>query len=79
LQETGTDAYAYLTFYPFLGFDAITDAQLTDLLNRVERILTARNGTGIFIRYAPEVSFILKILFFTIRIHPLTNFSFQLV
>ncbi|KAJ3412550.1 hypothetical protein HDV05_000584 [Chytridiales sp. JEL 0842] len=55
LTESNTDALAYLTVYPFEGFDAITDAQLTDLANRIKRILEG-GRQGIFLRYAPEMN-----------------------
>ncbi|KAJ3412639.1 hypothetical protein HDV05_000450 [Chytridiales sp. JEL 0842] len=54
LNESGTDAMAYLTVYPFMGFDAITDDQLSDLAARMRRIL--ESGRSLFLRYAPEMN-----------------------
>ncbi|KAI9335028.1 glycoside hydrolase superfamily, partial [Zopfochytrium polystomum] len=54
LQDSNSDAMAFLTVYPFQGFAAVTDAQLTDLLNRVAAIIAT--GRSVFLRYAPEMN-----------------------
>jgi hypothetical protein len=54
LEATDSDAFAYLTLYPFKGYDAVTDAQLKDISDRILRLI--QRGRKVFIRYAPEVS-----------------------
>ncbi|KAI9324973.1 glycoside hydrolase superfamily [Zopfochytrium polystomum] len=54
LDQTNTDAIAYLTVYPFYGFDAVTDAQLDDLVTRIKKIIAS--GRSLFLRYAPEMN-----------------------
>ncbi|KAJ3329656.1 hypothetical protein HDU76_007461, partial [Blyttiomyces sp. JEL0837] len=54
LIDTKTDAMAFLTVYPFQGFDKVTDAQIKDLADRVNEIV--KSGRGVFIRYAPEMN-----------------------
>ncbi|KAJ3118754.1 hypothetical protein HDU96_009343 [Phlyctochytrium bullatum] len=54
LEETGTDAFAYLTIYPFKGFDGVTTEQLTELAERIKRII--QTGRGLFLRLYPEMN-----------------------
>ncbi|KAJ3114938.1 hypothetical protein HDU96_001438 [Phlyctochytrium bullatum] len=54
LEETGTDALAYLTVYPFRGYNTITDAQLQDLGRRLLRII--QSGRSVFLRLYPEMN-----------------------
>ncbi|KAJ3194866.1 hypothetical protein HDU67_004574, partial [Dinochytrium kinnereticum] len=54
LEDTGTDAFAYLTIYPFLGFAGVTDAQLNELGDRIVRIIS--RGRKIFLRLYPEMN-----------------------
>ncbi|KAJ3096590.1 hypothetical protein HDU96_000719, partial [Phlyctochytrium bullatum] len=54
LEETGTDAMAYLTIYPFKGFDGVTNDHLTDLADRLKRLLT--RGRSLFLRLYPEMN-----------------------
>ncbi|KAJ3113470.1 hypothetical protein HDU96_003374 [Phlyctochytrium bullatum] len=54
LEDTGTDAVAYVTVYPFGGYDMITDAMLTDLAQRVLRIL--QRSRSVFLRLYPEMN-----------------------
>ncbi|KAJ3104010.1 hypothetical protein HDU96_009074 [Phlyctochytrium bullatum] len=54
LEETGTDASAYLTIYPFKGFDGVTDDQLTELAQRIVRIIN--RNRSVFLRLYPEMN-----------------------
>ncbi|KAJ1552245.1 hypothetical protein HK405_012078 [Cladochytrium tenue] len=54
LEDTGTDAVAYLTVYPLAGWGNVTDEQISDLISRVTAIIDT--GRSIFIRYAPEMN-----------------------
>ncbi|KAJ3107904.1 hypothetical protein HDU97_002836 [Phlyctochytrium planicorne] len=54
LEDTGTDTFAYLTVYPFLGFDGVTDAQLNDLAQRIVKIIS--RGRKVFLRLYPEMN-----------------------
>ncbi|KAJ3030254.1 UNVERIFIED_CONTAM: hypothetical protein HDU68_009651 [Siphonaria sp. JEL0065] len=54
LQETGTNASAMLTVYPFQGFDGITDAQLADMADRLNTFVKA--GRPVYFRFASEMN-----------------------
>ncbi|KAI8837306.1 hypothetical protein BC829DRAFT_376962 [Chytridium lagenaria] len=54
LEDTGTNAFAYLTIYPFNDFDGVTDAQLDELGDRLLRIIS--RGRKIFLRLYPEMN-----------------------
>ncbi|KAJ3209887.1 hypothetical protein HDU67_005830 [Dinochytrium kinnereticum] len=54
LEDTNTDAFAYLTIYPFNDFEGVTDAQLDELGDRLLRII--QRGRKIFLRLYPEMN-----------------------
>ncbi|KAJ3154470.1 hypothetical protein HK101_001616 [Irineochytrium annulatum] len=54
LVLTKTSANAYLTVYPFGGFDNVTNAQLDELAKYVSQIVSL--GRQVFLRYAPEMN-----------------------
>ncbi|KAJ3127339.1 hypothetical protein HK101_005598, partial [Irineochytrium annulatum] len=54
LQATNTDAFAYITLYPFAGFGNVTDAIIAEIGTRVNALINA--GHDVFIRYAPEMN-----------------------
>ncbi|KAJ3409401.1 hypothetical protein HDV05_004459 [Chytridiales sp. JEL 0842] len=54
LENSGTDANAYVTVYPFKGFSDVTDAQLDDLVNRLKKIMATNRE--VLLRYAPEMN-----------------------
>ncbi|KAI8840256.1 hypothetical protein BC829DRAFT_24967 [Chytridium lagenaria] len=54
LEETGTDALAYLTVYPFLGYEGVTEDQLNELGDRIKRII--ERGRKVFLRLWPEMN-----------------------
>ncbi|KAJ3246420.1 hypothetical protein HDU78_007138 [Chytriomyces hyalinus] len=54
LNETQTDAIAYLTVYPFQGFANITDAQLQDMANRLNQMVDA--GHSVLLRFGSEMN-----------------------
>jgi hypothetical protein len=53
LQGSNTEAMAYLTVYPFQGFDNVTESQLENLLSSIKKVLATQRS--MFLRYAPEV------------------------
>ena len=54
LDNTTTDAIAYMTIYPMQGFDAVTDAGLDCLAGKVSKGIAS--GRKMFIRYASEMN-----------------------
>lgn len=54
LDNTSTNAIAYLTIYPMEGFDAVTDEAIAQLSQKVAFEINA--GRQIFIRYASEMN-----------------------
>ncbi|KAI9346460.1 glycoside hydrolase superfamily [Obelidium mucronatum] len=55
LNDTNTDAIAYLTVYPFQGLGSnITDAQVNDMGRRL--VLLVNSGHKVFLRFAPEMN-----------------------
>ncbi|KAJ3208487.1 hypothetical protein HDU67_006699 [Dinochytrium kinnereticum] len=54
LEDTGTNAFAYLTIYPHLGYDRVTDAELRELGERLLFII--QRGRKVFLRLYPEMN-----------------------
>ncbi|KAJ3104011.1 hypothetical protein HDU96_009075 [Phlyctochytrium bullatum] len=55
LEETGTDAFAYLTVYAHgQGLAIVTDEAIIELAQRLERIMNA--GRKVFLRMYPEMN-----------------------
>lgn len=55
LDETKTDAIAFLTVYPFQGMGSnITDAQIADMATRLNALVNS--GRRVFFRFAPEMN-----------------------
>lgn len=54
LDSTKTDAIAFLTVYPYDGFDVVSDAAITDFSTRVAAHL--KKGRRFLIRYGSEMN-----------------------
>jgi hypothetical protein len=54
MDSTNSSAIMYLTIYPDLGFDSVTDGALKQLVDRVVEI--TNKGRKMFIRYASEMN-----------------------
>jgi hypothetical protein len=54
LDQTSSDAIAYLTVYPIEGFDKVSQSALQALADRINVALDT--GRRFFIRYAPEMN-----------------------
>ncbi|KAJ3108334.1 hypothetical protein HDU97_001459 [Phlyctochytrium planicorne] len=54
LDASGTDAFAYITVYFFKKFTELTDDKLTELANRLLKVL--KRGKKIFLRLYPEMN-----------------------
>jgi hypothetical protein len=54
IDATGTDAIAYLTVYPYNGFENVGEEAVQDLAARIAKAVEA--GRRFFIRYASEMN-----------------------
>jgi hypothetical protein len=54
IEETQTNAFVYLTLYPFEGFDKVTDRAVDEFVDKVKGIVS--KGHKIMIRYASEMN-----------------------
>jgi hypothetical protein len=54
VEATESDAFIYLTLYPFFGFERVTDLAIDQFAQRVKRIVDS--GRKILIRYASEMN-----------------------
>lgn len=54
MAATNTQAFLYLTIYPYEGFDVVSDSALADLVAKVKAIVAS--GQKILIRYASEMN-----------------------
>ncbi|KAJ3133537.1 hypothetical protein HK101_004449, partial [Irineochytrium annulatum] len=60
LVDTGTDAMAYITLYPYAGVGNVTDELLKEVGDAIVRLMTVGVPEGlvrgVFVRYAPEMN-----------------------
>jgi hypothetical protein len=54
VEATESDAFIYLTLYPFFGFERVTDLAIDQFAQRVKKIVDS--GRKILIRYASEMN-----------------------
>ena len=54
LDESGTDAIAYVTLYPILGFDQVTDNSIIQISNILA--FQIAKGGRVFLRYGSEMN-----------------------
>jgi hypothetical protein len=54
VEETETDAFIYLTLYPFEGFNRVTDGAIDEFVVKVKQIV--QTGRKVLIRYASEMN-----------------------
>jgi hypothetical protein len=54
VEATNSDAFIYLTLYPFFGFERVTDKAIDQFAQRVKKIVDS--GRKILIRYASEMN-----------------------
>jgi hypothetical protein len=54
VEATNSDAFIYLTLYPFFGFERVTDLAIDQFAQRVKKIVDS--GRKILIRYASEMN-----------------------
>jgi hypothetical protein len=54
IEETNTDAFIFLTIYPYEGFDRVSEAAIEDLIGKVKKMTDL--GRKVMIRYASEMN-----------------------
>ena len=54
VADTNTDAFLYLTVYPYDGFEAVSDQAFNDFVAKIASLVNS--GTRIMIRYASEMN-----------------------
>jgi hypothetical protein len=54
IEETGTDAFIYLTVYPNSGFNAVTPAAINAFVKQLGG--WTKKGKRVLVRYAPEMN-----------------------
>ena len=54
VEDTGTDSFLYLTIYPMMGYDQISDGALNELANAIKRV--AEKGRKTLLRFASEMN-----------------------
>jgi hypothetical protein len=54
MEESQTNAFIYLTIYPYEGFDVVSEAAIQDFIGKLQKMV--RLGRKVLIRYASEMN-----------------------
>lgn len=54
IKDTNTTALVYLTVYPNLGFESVSDSAINELAQKVQNL--TNQGSKLFLRYASEMN-----------------------